>query len=115
MNMVDLHYTSVAGQKVWRFMNTHSTFTASTPALESIEFRTLPTLAYNVGDALDLTGAEVVATYEDGTKKLVTASCTFTPASGATLAAADTELVASYTENDVTKTVSAALTVTEGE
>ena len=27
MNMVDLHYTNVAGAKVWRFMNTHSSFT----------------------------------------------------------------------------------------
>ena len=25
MNMVDLHYMSVAGMKIWRFMNTHST------------------------------------------------------------------------------------------
>lgn len=28
LNMVDLHYTSVAGVKVWRFMNTHSTIPA---------------------------------------------------------------------------------------
>lgn len=28
MNMVDLHYSSVGGAKVWRFMNTHSSFTA---------------------------------------------------------------------------------------
>lgn len=27
MNMVDLHYSNVAGAKVWRFMNTHSNFT----------------------------------------------------------------------------------------
>ena len=26
MNMVNLHYSSVGGAKVWRFMNTHSTF-----------------------------------------------------------------------------------------
>ena len=25
INMIDLHYTAVAGSKVWRFMNTHST------------------------------------------------------------------------------------------
>ena len=28
MNMVDLHYLSVAGTKIWRFMNTHSTIPA---------------------------------------------------------------------------------------
>lgn len=28
INMVDLHYSSVGGAKVWRFMNTHSSFTA---------------------------------------------------------------------------------------
>lgn len=28
LNMVDLHYTSVGGTKVWRFMNTHSTIPA---------------------------------------------------------------------------------------
>lgn len=27
MNMVDLHYSNVAGAKVWRFMNTHASFT----------------------------------------------------------------------------------------
>lgn len=30
MNMVDLHYQSVAGVKLWRFMNTHSTIPAAT-------------------------------------------------------------------------------------
>ena len=28
MNMVDLHYQSVGGVKIWRFMNTHSTIPA---------------------------------------------------------------------------------------
>lgn len=28
INMIDLHYTAVAGSKVWRFMNTHSTIPA---------------------------------------------------------------------------------------
>lgn len=29
INMVDLHYTSISGKKIWRFMNTHSSFPAS--------------------------------------------------------------------------------------
>ena len=28
INMINLHYSSIAGAKVWRFMNTHSSFTA---------------------------------------------------------------------------------------
>ena len=28
MNMVDLHYTSIGGLKLWRFMNTHSSIPA---------------------------------------------------------------------------------------
>ena len=113
INMVDLHYSAVAGNKVWRFMNTHSTFT-NTPALVSIEFRTPPTTTeYAVGGTLDTTGAEVVATYEDGTKKLVTP--TYAPASGTALTAEDTELTASYTEGEVTATATTPLTITGGE
>ena len=113
INMVDLHYSAVAGNKVWRFMNTHSTFT-NTPALVSIEFRTPPTTTeYAVGGTLDTTGAEVVATYADGSKKLITP--TFAPANGAALTAEDTELTASYTEGEVTATATTPLTITGGE
>lgn len=116
MNMVDLHYSSVGGAKVWRFMNTHSTFTADTPALVSLEFRKAPTKsAYAAGEALDLSGAEVVATYADGHAKLLATGVTYAPASGAALAATDAELVATYTEGGVTATASTPLTVTGGE
>ena len=114
INMVDLHYSAVAGHKVWRFMNTHSTFTEIAAKLVSIEFRTAPTkTAYAVGEALDVTGAEVVATYDDGSKKLVTP--TYAPASGAALTAEDTELTATYTEGEVTATATTPLTITGGE
>ena len=114
INMVDLHYSAVAGHKVWRFMNTHSTFTKIAPPPVALEFRVAPTkTAYVVGEALDTTGAEVVATYEDGTKKLVTP--TFVPSNGATLTAEDTTLTASYTEGEVTVTATTALTITGGE
>ena len=113
--VLDLTYADVDDAKVWRVIGTRSTFTADTPALVSIAFRKPPTtVSYTAGDTLDLTGAEVVATYADGHTKLVTASCTFTPASGATLATTDTELVASLTVGDVTATDSVALTVGEG-
>ena len=114
INMVDLHYSAVAGAKVWRFMNTHSTFTADKPALESVAFRSAPaTTEYAVGAALDTTGAEVVATYADGHRKLVTP--TYSPANGAALTAEDTTLTASYTEGEVTATATAPLTITGGE
>lgn len=110
INMVDLHYTSVSGQRVWRFMNTHSNFTPYAAPLESIAFRKAPAkVAYSAGETLDTTGAEVVATYADGTKKLVTP--TYAPANGAALTADTTELVASYTEGEVTATASTGITV----
>lgn len=111
-NMVDLHYMDVDGEKIWRFMNAHSNFTKDAVTLSSIAFRKNPTtLEYTVGGTLDLTGAEVVATYSDGHTKLVTADCTFTPASGATLTAEDTTLTASLTVDTVTETASVALTI----
>lgn len=114
INMVDLHYTSVGSAKVWRFMNTHSTFTPATSPLTALEFRAAPTkTAYAVGEALDTTGAEVVATYENGTRKLVTP--TFAPANGTALTAEDTTLTATYTEGEVTMTATTPLTITGGE
>lgn len=116
VNVLDLQYSDVDDVQVWRALNTNSKFTESTPALASIAFRKAPdTVSYAVGDALDLTGAEVVATFEDGHKKLVTTGCTFTPASGATLTAEDTTLTAAYTVGDVTATATVALTITDGE
>lgn len=114
INMIDLHYSAVAGHKVWRFMNTHSTFTKVASPLVSIAFRTPPTITeYEVGGTLDTTGAVVVATYEDGHTKIVTPS--YAPANGATLTAEDTELVASLTVGDVTATATTPLTVTEAQ
>ena len=81
-------------------------------ALASIAFSTDPTTTtYSIGDALDLTGAVVTATYNNNDTADVTESCTFSPANGATLTAEDTSVTASYTEGDVTKTASVSITV----
>lgn len=97
INVLDLHYTFTGGVKTWRLINTHTGF-ANTRALASLTFRTPPTkTSYSSGDALDLTGASVVATYSDDTKHDVTDSCTFAPASGAALTTSDTTLTATYT------------------
>lgn len=114
LNMVDLHYSNVAGAKVWRFLNTHSDFAEESETLVSIAFRTPPDkVAYVAGEALDTTGAVVVATYEDGHTAIVTP--TFAPANGATLTAEDTELTATLTVDEVTATASTPITVTGGE
>ena len=111
-NMVDLHYMDIDGVKLWRFMNAHSNFNKDAVTLTGLAFRANPTtLSYDAGDTLDLTGAEVVATYSDGHTKLVTADVTFSPASGATLTAANTALTASLTVDGVTETATVALTV----
>lgn len=73
----------------------------------SIAWTTPPTkVTYSVGDALDLTGAVITATMSDETTEVVTSSCTFSPASGATLAATDVKVTATYegktTEQSIT-------------
>lgn len=114
LNMVDLHYSNVAGAKVWRFLNTHSDFNADVSPLVSIAFRTPPIkIEYVAGEALETAGAVVVATYEDGHTKIVTP--TYTPANGVALTTETTELVASFTVGEVTATASTPITVTGGE
>ncbi len=82
-------------------------------ALSSIAFTTNPTkTAYYVGDELDLTGASITATYNNGDTADVTEQCTFTPEDGAFLSADDTTVTASFTDGEVTKTATASITVT---
>ena len=80
--------------------------------LSSIAITNPPTETdYTVGDALDLTGIEVTATYSDNSTADVTASCTFSPANGTTLSTSDTGVTASYTEGGATKTATQAIAV----
>lgn len=114
VNIIDLHYASVADAKLWRMVNTHSNYTEKLIP-ESLEFRAAPTkTAYAAGEKLAVDGAEVLVTYTDGTRqKLATnaTGLTFAPANGAALTADDTELVASYVLNDTTVTASTPITV----
>ena len=83
--------------------------------LKSITFKKKPTkLEYTEGETIDITGAQVVATFESGEKEDVTSDCTFTPASA--LATTDNKITASYTypetgESQVTKTATCNITV----
>ena len=84
--------------------------------LSSIAITTPPTkTTYTQGDALNLSGMTVTATYSDNSTKTVT-GYTADPENGAALDTAETQTVTvSYTENGVTKTVSFTVTVTKTE
>lgn len=73
--------------------------------LESISITTPPTKAtYIVGEALDLSGMVVTATYSDNTSNAITGYTT-TPENGSVLdTAGPISINVSYTEGDVTKT-----------
>ncbi len=92
----------------------------STPVktLSSIAVTTQPTKTeYTVGDALDLTGCVVTATYSDNTTANVTSSCTFSPANGAKLETAGTQKVSVSYEGKTASfdvTVKAASAPVEG-
>ncbi len=80
-------------------------FEAKPVVLKSIAVTTPPAKAtYNVGEALDLSGLVVTATYSDDTTKAVT-GYTSAPANGSTLdTAGATAITISYTEGTITKT-----------
>ena len=91
----------------------------SVKLLSSIAVTTQPTKTeYTVGDALDLTGCVVTATYSDNTTANVTSSCTFSPANGAKLETTGTQNVSVSYENKTTSfnvTVKAASTPGGGD
>lgn len=83
--------------------------------LSKIEITDEPTkTSYDQGDELDLTGISVTATYSNLSTEDVTEDCTFEPADGTVLSEGGTVMViASYTENGITKTAAFEVTVTE--
>ncbi len=84
-----------------------------TRVLTGITMSTPTKTTYYKGDALDLTGATVTATFNSGKTADVTSSTIFTPANGTTLSSFGTQTItATYTENGVSKTVSTSVTVT---
>ncbi|MCL1897702.1 MAG: bacterial Ig-like domain-containing protein [Micrococcales bacterium] len=90
------------------------TVTAVPVVLDSIAVTAVPSkVSYSVGEALDLTGLEVTATYSDGSTADVTASVTTVPTSGSVFGTPGTPTITvSYTESSVTKTASFGVTVT---
>lgn len=85
--------------------------------LESIAVTTQPTTTtYTVGDVLNLEGIVVTATYDNEYESNVTSGCVFSPANGDTLSTAGEQTISvAYSENDVTKITSFAVTVNASE
>lgn len=83
-----------------------------TRVLESISV-TVPTkTTYYKGDALNLSGAKVTATFTSKATEDVTSKASFSPANGTTLNNLGTQTITiSYTENNVTKTATTSVTV----
>ena len=87
--------------------------TVTSDVLSSISVSAPTKTIYYKGDALNLSGAVVTATFNSGRTAVVTSSATFSPANGSILSSFGTQTVtASYTENDVTKSVTTSVTVT---
>ena len=101
----------------WSKMDELPAYTASQPitvqrVLSSIAITTQPTKkTYEQGDALNLLGMVVKATYTSGATANVT-GWTSSPANGATLSTLGSQTVTvSYTENGITKTATLTVTV----
>lgn len=81
----------------------------SSKVLSSISVKGFVT-TYSVGDKIDLSNTVVTAKYDDGSSAAVT-TYTTDPDADTSLTAEDTSVVFSYTENDVTKTLTKTITV----
>ena len=80
--------------------------------LVKIEVTTSPTTVnYTEGDALDLTGLVVTATFDDGSTMDVTSQCNISPAAGTVLATTDTSVNISYTYKGVTRSTAQIIVV----
>ena len=80
--------------------------------LAKIEVTTAPTTDnYIEGDALDLTGLIVTATFDDGSTEDVTSQCTFSPSAGTVLATTDTSISISYTYKGLTRNTAQIIVV----
>lgn len=78
--------------------------------LSKIEITKVPTkTSYNEGEKVDLTGMELIATYEDGTTERVT-NYEYSPKT--TLKTTDKKVTITYTENGITKIIEQPITVT---
>lgn len=82
--------------------------------LESIAVKAPAKEVYEIGEAIDLTGMTVTATYSDESTKDVTAQAT-TDAPTAFTTAGSVTVTVSYTEGEVTKTASFSVTVNDAE
>lgn len=73
--------------------------------LDSIEVTTEPTkTTYQINETLDFTGLVITASYSDGTSRVVTNQCSYSPANGTTVTSDDEiEVIVNYTEDGITQ------------
>ena len=94
-------------------LSIQATITETKSALSSIAVTSQATKRnYTAGEALDLSGLVVTATYVDNTTADVTEGCTFSPENGATLSTVGTQTVnVTYNESGVSAATSFNVTV----
>lgn len=82
---------------------------------EELKFNNSKTVKvnYTVGDTISLKGVKVLAVFKSGEEEDVTSECTFSPAAGETVTADMSEITATYTYDEVEKSVSYTIHVTE--
>lgn len=101
---------SVSSNKFVEFVGAKFYHEAATKTLSSVSVTTPPTkTTYYVGDSFDSTGMVVTASYSSGSPVEVTDKCTFSPATFTTTG--NQNVTVSYTEGEVTKTTTQAVTV----
>ena len=115
-NGATLTRTNTAVTVSWTWATLGNTYTTSLPITvaypQSIGVTTAPTkTSYKPGDALNLSGIVVKATYSDGSLVDVTNACTFSPANGATLTKNNTSVTITWTNSGSTFTTTQALTI----
>ena len=107
--------TKITANWTWEDTITYSAAQSITVkrVLTGLSITTQPAkTSYYKGDALDLTGMVVTATFSSGASEDVTSGCSFSPAAGSALSSYGTVTVTvTYTENGVTKTASFTVSV----
>ena len=107
--------TKITANWTWEGTITYSVAQSITVkrVLTGLSITTQPAkTSYYKGDALDLTGMVVTATFSSGASEDVTSGCSFSPAAGSALSSYGTVTVTvTYTENGVTKTASFTVSV----
>ncbi|MGN1345498.1 MAG: S-layer homology domain-containing protein [Eubacteriales bacterium] len=89
------------------------TVTVTARTLTKIDVTGTPKTEYTTGDSFSFGSAAVIATYSDGSTEDVTSKCSVSPMND--LRKTDTSVTVSYTEGNIPKTTSVAISVAANE